>query len=44
MTFKYFKDDEDKLMFILFYDLKIKEIIIIKTNEEIKKIKQTLLT
>ena len=43
MTFKYFKDNEDRLMFTLFYNFRIREIIIIKTNKEIKKVKQTLL-
>ena len=39
MTFKYFKDNKDKLMFTLFYNLKIREIIMMKTNEEMKKAK-----
>jgi len=38
IIFKYFKDEEDGLVFILFYDLKIKVIISIKINIKIKKI------
>ena len=43
VIFRYFKNEEDGLVFILLYDFKIKVIISIKTNIEIKKTRESYL-
>jgi len=43
VIFRYLKDEEDGLVFILLYDLKIKVIISIKTNTETEKTRESYL-
>ena len=43
VIFRYFKDEEDGLVFALLYDLKTKVIISIKTNTEIEKARESYL-
>jgi hypothetical protein len=37
VIFRYLKDEEDKLVFALLYDLRIRVITSVKTNTKIKK-------
>ncbi len=43
VTFRYLRDDEDRLVFALLYDPRIGGITIVKTNTETEKVRETLL-
>ena len=43
VTFKYPRDDKDRLVFALLYNPRIGGITIVKTNVEIEKVRETFL-